>query len=229
MSAVKTKTRNGKSDLKTFLVKTAAVLLVFASASILLSSCSQNIQLANVTGDVSVKYVSSVPRGIAQEALLPHYTEDELFDKADCIFSGRIRDIRHIQIDYDNSKRYRSLIRITVDTVYKGDIEKKTVTMFSPCCNTWISESSTNDLLYTIERGDYGVFFTVAVTESTYYGENGCKFDLSEICDVRITDGMRFAILRDGKTGIRTTFSSYPSLKDKTWNDAIAFVKDKTN
>lgn len=229
MSAVKPKTRNGKSDLKTFLVKTAAVLLVFASASILLSSCSQNIPLTNVTGDVSVKYVSSVPRGIAQEALLPHYTEDELFDKADCIFSGKISEIRHIQISWDGSKLYKSLIKIKVDTVYKGDIEKKTVTMFTPCCNKWISESSTNDLLYTIERGDYGVFFTVAAPKGTEYRIGDLAFDLSEICDVRITDGMRFAILKDGKTGIRTSFSSYPSLKDKTWDDAIAFVKDKTN
>ncbi len=228
MSALKTKLCATKFALKTFLVKIVILLLVSATLSLVLSSCSQNIPLINVTGDVSIKYVSSVPGGIAQEAILPYYTEDELFDNADCIFSGKISEIRHIQISFGESELYRSLIRINVDAVYKGNIEKKTVTMFTPCCNKWISESSTNDLLYTIKRGDYGVFFTVAVAEDTDYGQNGWAFDLSEICDVRITDGIRFAILKDGKD-IRASFSNYPSLNGKTWNDAIAFVKDKTN
>ena len=76
------------------------------------------IPLENAVGNVSARYV---PGWMVEGKNFPtkkDYTDYELFNRSDCVFSGTIEKIDHVKIDFDGQIIYRSIITITTDHFY---------------------------------------------------------------------------------------------------------------
>ena len=185
---------------------------------------SSFINIESNVGNISLRYVPKweIRDGENNSDLLPYFTEFELFNNAEYIFSGTIESIKQIEMNFDGTRVYKSLITVTVDEKYKGDCPDTIVIMGAPI-GIW--ESTNNDLLYSLEKETYGIFMTDAVLQGEMLSENNCSFDASQICNARIGDGVRFGFIKGENDSIIYDKQAYPTLDKDTWNDAVEYVK----
>ena len=175
------------------ILRTGCFLMVCV-LGFLLVSCSSKISIVDYMGDVRIQYTHKRNFERADE-LLPYWTEDEIFGNADLIFSGTVRKIRNIEINYAGRKIYKSLIEIQVDQLYCGsDFKTYYTVMAAPIGRYPYVEDE--ELLCELKKGIYGIFIADAVPNGTYLTENGCTFDASEVCDAQFSDGVRFGFIR---------------------------------
>ena len=189
---------------------------------------SSIINIESNVGNISLRYVSKweVKNDKNNADILPYFTESELFNNAEYVFSGTIESIKQIEMDFDGTKVYKSLITVTVDEKYKGDCPDTIVIMGAPI-GIW--ESSNNDLLYSLEKETYGIFMTDAVLQGEMLSENNCSFDASQICNARIGDGVRFGFIKGENDSVLYDKQAYPTLDANTWNNAVEYVKKMLN
>ncbi len=193
---------------------------------------SGQLPISRYSGNVSIQYTHKAKFDKPTENMMPYYTEDELFQMADCIFSGKIEKIQNIEIDFDGERVYKSLITILPDRFYKGDSKQASITVLAAPIDRY-REVTDEDLLSTLKEGEYGVFLANAVAVGTVLSDNNCSFDASEICDARFIDSTRFAFIRseDAVTRYCDTISPtdspvFSSLKETDWDSVVEYVGD---
>lgn len=212
------------------------IAFVFVIGIITSNLAYPQIDLINSSEGISVRYI---PKWVVKEtdSLVPYYTEQELFNRSDYIFSGTIDEIKQVEIDFDGKKVYKSLIFITVDEKFKGDCPDQIQVMATAI---GIYESTNNKLLYELNEGAYGVFMATEVTQGEMMMENDCQFDASEICDAQFEDGFRFGFIKDEKTDMGICCDTIVKRSDKTdnvftslesykWPDIIAYILKSLN
>lgn len=232
----------GKTDRKVRLkwikpmLVAGLIMFIFVIGILASSLAYPQIDLINSSEKTSVRYV---PKWIVKEtdSLVPYYTEQELFEQADYIFSGTIDEIKQIEINFDGKKVYKSLISITVNEKFKGDCQDKIQIMAAAI---GVYESTNNKLLYELNEGAYGVFMATKVTQDEIMMENECQFNASEICDAQFEDGFRFGFIKDEKTNLGICCDTIAQRSDKTdnvftslenykWPDIIAYILKSLN
>ena len=195
------------------------------------------IELDNYVGNMSVKYVPNWFVKSNDNEMLPYYTETELFERADFVYSGTLKEIKQIKIDFDGIVVYNSLITIDVDKVYKGECPSK-ITVIAPPIRAFYDDPDSN-LLYSIKKGDYGIFLSEQISEGKQMSENGCAFEISDICDATFIDGSRFGFIKRKNNTAECCDTLFPhnnssdnvftSLRDYTWDDVVTYVEQMLN
>lgn len=207
------------------------LILTIIALVLILSSCSSSINVTDCNGNVSIRYTNKSSFDTGAD-LLPYLSENELFEQADYIFSGVITDIKNIDIDFDGKHTYKSLLSIRIDELYKGDyVDLELTVLAPPISRSYRTEDQ--DLLQALEKGSIGLFMVSAVSDGTYLSDNGCSFDASEICDSKLSDGLRFGFLRNNDDSIECcdTLSNsdtkvFGSLKQYNWDSLIEYVSN---
>ncbi len=212
----------------------AACFCLVLSLSIIIPyaiNSSSQIPISNYNGNISIKYTNKSNFDKLTGDLLVFYTEQELFENTDCVFSGTIDTIKNIEINYDGNRVYKSLITIKTDKFYKGNIQKSTVTVLSAPISRKISTTDT-ELLSTLKEGEYGVFLANTVAKGTVYSESDCSFDASEICDAVFFDGVRFGFIKNADAMVRccdtispSNTSVFTSLTQYNWESVISYIQ----
>lgn len=186
------------------------------------------IPLRTAQGNVTACYVMN-KRFLTSESCWTWLTEEEIFDGADLIFSGKITKLRRVKLNFDGFTAYHTLLTVRLDRTYCGYVAGDTVTVFAP---EQYANASTSDgsLLNTLRAGDYGIFLTSSVRTGDRYEQNGCSFDRAELCDATIGDTFRFGFIREAGKDARccdTVNGSnvYASLTSYDWDSVVAYVE----
>ncbi len=224
---------NKKSLIKWSGITAACICLVLSIAFIIPTMLDRSAQIPidNYTGNVSLSYTSKTKFPLSANDMLVYYSEQELFENTDCVFSGYIDSIRNIEIDYDGKSVYKSLISITLDTVYQGDVAGSALTILAAPISSQ-RMATDEELLSTLKEGEYGIFLVNEVATGTYFSENNCSFDASEICDAVFIDGVRFGFIQSEDADARccdTLSLSDPavftSLGQYDWDSVVRYIE----
>lgn len=197
---------------KLIALATLCTLVLFIGVSIL--NKRSDFPLPNSTGNVYVKYVDNPPIQRSSADLI-WLTEEELFSKYNtAIFKGTVEEINNIKINYNGSIDYRSIAKIKIDKVYRGDNSiNETVSVLLPCpIDTELLVEDT-DVVSSMRIGTTGIFMPTLYDESFYHEENGAKILLMDIANYGFSDGMRYAFLEtdDGLIFDRDAYKSISS------------------
>lgn len=223
MSEYSSKRKNDKPKLN----KLRLLILIFL-LGIMIGSCSSQIKIADSAKNVTIRYTYKMKFN-SSSAMLVYLTEREIFSNSDMVFSGRIKDIRNIEINCDGHSTYRSLIKIKTDEFYKGGHADSMITIMSSPIGLIHAEDE--DMLYTLKEGQFGIFMAQTVVDHEYFFDGGCVFDASEICDARFNDGVRFGFIKkiNGEarccdTLANSEWHAFPSLTEYDWDSVVCYV-----
>lgn len=207
-----------------------AIILCITVSAICYRIIYPELQLEAVSGNISAKYIPKLFVKTENAGIYPDYSETELFDNADYVFSGQIKNIRTIKINYDKTTVYKSLITIDVDKAYKG-APSETLVIYAPPIG--MSTTPGHEFLHTLKKNDYGIFLANAVHDGDTFTVSGCSFNGGSICDAMFADGDRFGFIRDDDDAvIRPDAESenklFPSLTDHSWSAVEQYVSEMT-
>ena len=217
-------------------VMTSAACLMLAAAvtlSVAFHIRYPAIPLENTVGDVSARYV---PEWMVDEKSFPtkkDYTEQELFDRSDCVFSGTIETIDHVEFCFDGQVVYRSIITISTDHFYKGNNLSKIRIMTAPIGK---GDDSSNIILLHLKEGDYGIFITELIKPNDSLTYNNCTITSPSLAEVKLFDYYSFAFLYDNINNqviCYDTIHDHPknvfsSIGDYTWDSVVKYVESMT-
>lgn len=135
----------------------------------------------------------------SSSADLAMITEEEIFNSSNTdIFKGVISNIENIEIDFNGDILYNSIATISVEDVYRGDLQTgEQVTMLLPMPidvnGYWISDT---EVISQMRIGLTGIFMPLVFDEETAIKmQNGVSLDKREIVDYGLLDGERYAFL----------------------------------
>ena len=151
------------------------------------------IPLENAVGDVSVRYVPEWMIGHANVSHIPDYSEYELFERADCVFSGTVSKIEHVKIDLGIKTIHHSIVTIEVNQSFQGEELIKVRLLTSPIVN---GKTESDTVLHYLKEGTYGIFIGKKMT-SKIYSVNRSYVNLSELADVEAFDDYSCFFLYD--------------------------------
>ncbi len=140
-----------------------------------------------------------------------YLTEEEIFNNYNtAIFKGTVKDIENIKIDFDGDVVYRSIVTISIQEIYRGDLQTgEEIKILFPLP---IDEEK-----YTME----GIFMPLILdNESAMWQENDIWFDKREIVDYGLFDVERFAFL-ETEDGLVFDEWVYESINDAETLDDI--------
>lgn len=177
----------------------AACLLVVLSvtARICFDRQYPYIPLENAVGDVSVRYVPEWMVEDISKGFLSDNSDLELFQRANCVFSGTISKIDYIKIITGSKTFYHSIVTIQVDHFFKGN-EINEIRLLTPPVLGKRNDSST--ILHFITEGSYGIFITKEINSNQTIGVNNSCVSLSDLADARAFDSFCFAFLYEKTT-----------------------------
>jgi len=191
------------------------------------------IPLENAVGNVSARYVPGWMVEGKNFSSKKDYTDYELFNRSDCVFSGTIEKIDHVKIDFDGQIIYRSIITITTDHFYKGDYLSKIRIMTAPIGQ---KDVTSNITLLRLTEGDYGIFITELIAPNDSLLFNNCIFSPSSLAEVKLFDDYCFAFIHDNVNNqvvCYDTIHNHPekafsSIDEYTWDNVINYVESMT-
>lgn len=146
------------------LLSTAACLLVVLSvvAKVRFDRLYPYIPLENSVGDISVRYVPECMVKDTQLSFLPDHSDSHLFEQANYVFSGTVKKIEHIKINFERNSTYHSIVTIEVDHLFRGDDSSVIRVLTPPIINTYDSDNT----LKFIREGSYGYFIVQKINNS---------------------------------------------------------------
>ena len=174
-------------------------------------------------GNVSVCYIDKLPNLPSVSNLLLYLTEDELLHEYDTdIFSGTIKEIRNIEIDFNGHTDYRAFAKIEVADVFRGDIKSgDVVPVLLPAPinveGLWVEDT---DVISHMAIGTNGIFMPLKYDESHYREEAGTKLYYVDIAKYGLLDGERYVFL-DTPEGLVFARWAYESITNATKLDEI--------
>lgn len=154
------------------------------------------------------------------EACLAWFSEEELFESWDtAIFRGTVEEIENIAIFFRGEEVHRALIRIVVESVFRGSVKPgDTVCVLSDCPLS--ANLSGEELISRIAIGTRGVFMPNTYSDTDTWSQNGATLYLRELADYGFPDCMRWFFL-ETEDGILYDRESFPSLDAGSSPDAL--------
>ncbi|HHX56287.1 MAG TPA: hypothetical protein GX705_08060 [Clostridiales bacterium] len=170
--------------------------------------------LPNSTGNVSVSYVDKFP-SVSKLSDLVWLTEDEIINEEEAdIFKGQIKNIKNIEMDFDGMTEYRSIAKIKVDKVYRGEVrEGDTVSILLPCpinTDVWVEDTG---VVSAMREGLTGIFMPIKYNEDSYIEMNKAKIHLKDLTEYGFFDGERYAFIEASDELIFARWA-FESIKD---------------
>lgn len=167
-----------------------------------------------LSGNISIRYIDKAPTFNNSYSLAERLTEEELFHKYNTdVFLGTVKKIKNIEISFGGSKEYRSIAKIKINKVYRGDKKAGEVTaILLPCpINTGVIVEDT-EVISKLRVGENGIFMPVKYDKESVEVVNSEKLYLSELTEYGLMDGARFAFL-ETKHGLIFDRTTYESVK----------------
>lgn len=131
-----------------------------------------------------ISYADKLPDLPSVSNTLAYLTEDELFHSYNTdIFSGTIKEIRNIEIDFNGHADYRAFAKIEVADVIRGEImpgEIASILLPAPINvkGLWVEDT---DVISHMAIGTSGIFMPLKYDESHYREEAGVKLYFIDI------------------------------------------------
>ena len=186
-----------KMLIPAFVVIAFVLVLKFTDVN---TNNKSDFDLPNSTENASVSYIDSLPEtntSIKQD--LVWLTEDEIFHERNTeIFKGQITDIKNIEMDFDGMIEYRSIVKIMIDTVYRGEVtEGETVSILVPTAiyitpTKWVEDTG---VVSSMREGMTGIFMPIKYNEDSYIEMNNARIQLQDLTEYGFFDGERYAFL----------------------------------
>ncbi|WP_396128423.1 hypothetical protein [Exiguobacterium mexicanum] len=188
------------------------------------------IPLSDSSSNMSVAYIdeADIDVGISS-ANLVEMSEDELFTKWDpVVVRGVVKQIDHIELDFNGQEEYQSIVTIGVTDVYRGVIEPgsdiQVLTVAGAGSEVLQSDAS---VVSELRIGMEGIFMPRRHDASLVWSQNGASLHLIDVSDYGFPDGERYMFLETDK-GLVFSRDAYPSLRDaETLDDVEAFMMDR--
>lgn len=189
----------------------------------------EELALSNSSKSMAVYYVdeSDVPIEGSQASLMS-MTEEELFTKWDPnVVQGVVKQIDHIELDFNGQSDYQSLVTIHVTAVYHGVVkEGADIIVRTPYIGSDIQQEDTG-VVSRLQVGVEGIFMPIRYDETFKWEQNGAVLQVNDIADFGFPDGERYLFL-DTADGLVFMRDAYPSLADaQTLSDVKAFMMER--
>lgn len=191
----------------------ACVALVLAAAGRWNAARQNRFPLSDRSANVTVRYADPTEASFTSRYSLIYLTEEELFTRFDtAIFKGTVAEIDNIEVAFGESKSYRAIAEIEVETVYRGPCAAgERVSVLLPCPITsgiWVEDTG---VISQLRTGVTGIFMPIIYDESSIWEQNGAVLALTDVADYGFADGMRYAFL-ETEGGLVFAHSAYESI-----------------
>lgn len=188
------------------------------------------IPLSDSSSNMSVAYIDEgdIDVGMSSANLI-EMSEDELFSKWNpAVVRGVVKQIDHIELDFDGQAEYQSIVTIGVTDVYRGDIEPgSTIQVLTVAGVGSEVLQSDADVISELRLGMEGIFMPRRHDASHVWSQNGATLQVMDVTDYGFPDGERYMFLETDK-GIVFSRDAYPSLRGaETLDDVEAFMMER--
>ena len=188
------------------------------------------IPLSDSSSNMSVAYIDEEDIDVGMSsANLVEMSEDELFSKWNpAVVRGVVKQIDHIELDFDGQEEYQSIVTIGVTDVYRGDIEPgSTIQVLTVAGVGSEVLQSDADVISELRLGMEGIFMPRRHDESHVWSQNGASLHVMDVTDYGFPDGERYMFLNTDE-GLVFSRDAYPSLRGaETLDDVEAFMMDR--
>lgn len=210
----------------------AAAAACIAIMSLLIFPLFQNnqIKLHNSSSNVTARIVKNPELNGQSFPQLAGLSEDNIFGRADTIVSGTVKKIETIEIMLDKDVSYRSLVTVSTDNVWRGNVfSGSSVQMLLPCAIDENSNSSdTQSVLSQIRTGMRGIFLMESFTPDSRYTSGSQYLSLMDLAPYGLSDDASAFIEKNESMVYRT--ESFPGLKaNPTWDDVCSYIAKMTD
>lgn len=188
------------------------------------------IPLSDSSSNMSVAYIDEADIDVGMSsANLVEMSEDELFSKWDpAVVRGVVKQIDHIELDFNGQEEYQSIVTIAVTDVYRGDIEQgSTIQVLTVAGVGSEVLQSDADVVSELRLGMEGIFMPRRHDASHVWSQNGATLQVMDVSDYGFPDGERYMFL-DTDEGLVFSRDAYPSLRGaETLDDIEVFMMTK--
>lgn len=188
------------------------------------------IPLSDSSSNMSVAYIDEADIDVGMSsANLIEMSEDELFSKWNpAVVRGVVKQIDHIELDFDGQEEYQSIVTIGVTDVYRGDIEPgSTIQVLTVAGVGSEVLQSDADVISELRLGMEGIFMPRRHDASHVWSQNGATLQVMDVTDYGFPDGERYMFLNTDE-GLVFSRDAYPSLRGaETLDDVEAFMMER--
>lgn len=188
------------------------------------------IPLSDSSSNMSVAYIDEEDIDVGMSsANLAEMSEDELFSKWEpVVVRGVVKQIDHLELDFNGQEEYQSIVTIGVTDVYRGDIEPgsemEVLTVAGAGSEVLQSDA---DVISELRLGMEGIFMPRRHDAFHVWSQNGASLQVMDVSDYGFPDGERYMFLNTDE-GLVFSRDAYPSLRGaKTLDDIEAFMMTK--
>lgn len=188
------------------------------------------IPLSDNSSNMSVAYIDEGEIDVGMSsANLAEMSEDELFSKWNpTVVRGVVKQIDHIELDFNGQEEYQSIMTIGVTDVYRGEVEPgsemKVLTVAGVGSEVLQSDA---DVISELRLGMEGIFMPIPYDASHIWSQNGATLQVMDVSDYGFPDGNRYMFLNTDE-GLVFSRDAYPSLRGaETLDDIKAFMMTK--
>ncbi|WP_029594970.1 MULTISPECIES: hypothetical protein [Exiguobacterium] len=190
----------------------------------------EQIPLSDSSSNMSVAYIDEKDIDVGMSsANLIEMSEDELFSKWEpVVVRGVVKQIDHIELDFNGQEEYQSIVTIGVTDVYRGEVEPgsemKVLTVAGVGSKVLQSDA---DIISELRLGMEGIFMPRLHDTSHVWSQNGATLQVMDVSDYGFPDGERYMFLNTDE-GLVFSRDAYPSLRGaETLDDVEAFMMDR--
>ncbi|UTT43721.1 hypothetical protein [Exiguobacterium aurantiacum] len=188
------------------------------------------IPLSDSSSNMSVAYIDEGDIDVGMSsANLAEMSEDELFSKWEpAVVQGVVKQIDHIELDFNGQEEYQSIVTIGVTDVYRGDIEQgSTIQVLTVAGVGSEVLQSDADVISELRLGMEGIFMPRRHDASHVWSQNGASLQVMDVSDYGFPDGERYMFLNTDE-GLVFSRDAYPSLRGaETLDDVEAFMMER--
>lgn len=188
------------------------------------------IPLSDSSSNMSVAYIDEADIDIGMSsANLIEMSEDELFSKWNPeVVRGVVKQIDHIELDFNGQEEYQSIVTIGVRDVYRGDMEPgSTIQVLTVAGVGSEVLQSDADVISELRLGMEGIFMPRRHDASHVWSQNGASLQVMDVTDYGFPDGERYMFLNTDE-GLVFSRDAYPSLRGaETLDDVEAFMMER--
>jgi len=206
--------RNPARMIMTMGTVAACLFIIFTLTQPSIQKPLENANMPAAFQSGIAKYIESPPSDLPFiNGDLIWLSQEDIFNKWNtAIFSGTVTKLDNIVISFNGDKEYRAIAEISVDKLYRGDIDKgDTVSVLLPCpIGRGIMMTGT-EIISQLTVGTYGIFMPIEYDASSYREQNGFTLKLQDVAPYGFADGMRFAFI-ETTGGIVFAREMYPAI-----------------
>ncbi|TCI46073.1 hypothetical protein EVJ27_06160 [Exiguobacterium sp. SH3S2] len=184
------------------------------------------IPLSDRSSNMSVAYIDEEDIDVRMSSAdLVEMSEDELFSKWNpAVVRGVVKQIDHIELDFNGQEEYQSIVTIGVTDVYRGEIEPgSTIQVLTVAgVGSEVSQSEAS-VVSELRLGMEGIFMPRRHDASHVWSQNGASLQVMDVSDYGFPDGERYMFLEKDE-GLVFMRDAYPSMEGAETLDDIEEV-----